>query len=241
MGSVARAAVLVAFPVAAAIVGGALAVLRPPGARTTAAVQHFAAGVVFAATAVEVLPDLHEQGSLGFVAAGFALGVAVLLLLRQVEARTEEGSRAWLPVGLAAAVGLDLLIDGLLIGVGVHIGPRQALILTVALTLEILFLGLSVAVELTERGARRLPALATVSVLAACTAVGAVAGAALLSGASHQVMAFVLAFGVAALLYLVTEELLTEAHEESGRELPWLTAMFFAGFLAVYLLDGLAA
>ena len=37
-------------------------------------------------------------------------------------------------------------------------------------------------------------------------------------------------FGVAALLYLVTEELLREAHEE--RETALGTAMFFVGFLA---------
>jgi ZIP family zinc transporter len=44
----------------------------------------------------------------------------------------------------------------------------------------------------------------------------------------------VLSFSLAALLFLITEELLTKAHEES--ESPWLTAMFFLGFLAFLLL-----
>ena len=43
-------------------------------------------------------------------------------------------------------------------------------------------------------------------------------------------MEVVLSFGLAALLYLVTEELLREAHEE--RETTLATATFFAGFLA---------
>jgi len=47
----------------------------------------------------------------------------------------------------------------------------------------------------------------------------------------------VLSFGLAALLFLVTEELLTEAHE--GPESPWLTSSFFLGFL-VFLLLGMA-
>jgi ZIP family zinc transporter len=54
----ARAGVLVAFPVAAAIIGSAVAASRPPGPKVTSGVQHFAAGVVFAAAAGEVLPDL---------------------------------------------------------------------------------------------------------------------------------------------------------------------------------------
>ena len=47
-----------------------------------------------------------------------------------------------------------------------------------------------------------------------------------------------LAFGAAALLYLVTEELLVEAHEVP--DTPLLTAMFFVGFLALFILEGLA-
>lgn len=43
------------------------------------------------------------------------------------------------------------------------------------------------------------------------------------------------AFGLIALLYLVTEELLIEAHEVPDR--PWVTALFFVGFLLLFLLE----
>ena len=43
-----------------------------------------------------------------------------------------------------------------------------------------------------------------------------------------------LAFALAALLYLVTEELLAEAHETP--DVPLVTALFFAGFLRFLLL-----
>lgn len=49
-------------------------------------------------------------------------------------------------------------------------------------------------------------------------------------------MEVVLSFGAAALLYLVTAELLREAHEE--RESTSATAMFFVGFL-VFLVVGM--
>ncbi len=44
-------------------------------------VQHFAAGVVFAAVAGEVLPSLRDQHSLRAVLIGFSIGVAALLYL----------------------------------------------------------------------------------------------------------------------------------------------------------------
>lgn len=47
-----------------------------------------------------------------------------------------------------------------------------------------------------------------------------------------------LSFGLAALFFLVTEELLTEAHEETETLL--LTSAFFVGFL-LFLLLGMVA
>lgn len=46
-----------------------------------------------------------------------------------------------------------------------------------------------------------------------------------------------LAFGAAALLYLAVEELLVEAHEHA--ETTILGAMFFLGFLLIYVLGEL--
>lgn len=53
----------------------------------------------------------------------------------------------------------------------------------------------------------------------------------------------IVSFGVAAFLYLVTEELLIEAHEtteESGEgHVWWVDAMFFFGFLLAFVLQKL--
>ncbi len=49
-----------------------------------------------------------------------------------------------------AAVGVDFFIDGLVLGLGFAAGRREGLLLTIALTIEILFLGLTVTSELTE-------------------------------------------------------------------------------------------
>ncbi|HET9654147.1 MAG TPA: hypothetical protein VFP72_02255 [Kineosporiaceae bacterium] len=153
--------------------------------------------------------------------------------------RVERAATSSVPVGMLAAIVIDLLLDGVLVGLGARLGLAQGVILTIALTLEILFLALSVSAELTERGMSTGRATLTCTGLGLTTAVGAVAGASLLGGVSTSVMSAVLAFGAAALLYLVVEELLVEAHEE--KESVLLGAMFFLGFIVIYVLSALGA
>ena len=251
MSAVGQAALLVSFPVAAGAIGSTVAAVRRPGPRVVSGIQHFAAGVVIAALAGELLPDLRHEGNLGWAAAGFTAGVALVLSLaaygRRLDSKQEatagpsttELAAAGIPIGLLATVAIDLLIDGALVGLGAQLGSTQALILTIALTLEILFLSLSLAAELNDRGLTARRAALTCSVLGASTAVGAITAAALLSGVGPAVLAFVLAFGAAALLYLAVEELLVEAHEQTETTL--LSAMFFAGFLAIYVLAELGS
>lgn len=236
--AIAQAALLVSFPVAAAIIGSVVSVLRPPGPKLTSAVQHFAAGVVLAALAGEILPDLRHEGNLGWAVAGFAGGTAVMLTLgalgRKLESKPKNATTAVVPLGLVIAVGIDLLLDGLLVGVSSTLGSKQGLIITIALTIEILFIGLSVTTSLNQTGLSRRRSVVISSGLGLTTALGAILGAALLSGASPAILALVLAFGAAALLYLVVEELLTEAHEHVETTL--LSALFFLGFLTIYVL-----
>ena len=228
-------------PVAAMAVGGAVAAFRPPGARLGSAVQHFAAGVVFAAVAVELLPDVVHRDAPLAAAVGFALGVSLMLGLRALARRwgagggegEEEGGGGGF--GLVLIVGVDILIDGLLIGVAFAAGQTEGVLIAVALAIELLSLGLAMAANLKKSGATRRRTLATVGGLALLPLVGSTAGVLLLGGLGDPWMEATLAFAAAALLYLVTEELLVEAH--AVPEAPWMTAMFFAGFLLLLLID----
>ena len=81
-------------------------------------------------------------------------------------------------------------------------------------TSEALFLGLSGSAALTKARASRARIIVMTFVLARHRFAGVMVGIGLLkglSGAAHDVL---LLFGSAALLYLVTEELLVKAHEE---------------------------
>ena len=72
--------------------------------------------------------------------------------------------------------------------------------------------------------------------IASLMIVGAMAGRTLLADASVHTLAGMLSFGCAALLFLVTEELLVEAHESADTAVT--TTMFFLGFL-IFLLLGM--
>ncbi|WP_246009010.1 ZIP family metal transporter [Hymenobacter metallilatus] len=248
-------------PAAIMVVGAVVAVLRPPGAAIRSAILHFAAGVVFSVVAVELLPDIVARHRPLEVGLGFAIGVGVMLVLRSLTRKAAEKEKAvptpalppgvlWasqtapdeaarpgaLPMGLLTGVGIDILIDGLLLGIGFAAGAEEGLLLAIALTIEVLSLGLATAVELRQEGQGKARTVGIVAALSALLVVGAGVGITVLKGASDNVMELVLSFGLAALLFLVTEELLTEAHEEP--ESPWLTSAFFLGFL-VFLLLGM--
>ncbi|MBQ1442909.1 MAG: ZIP family metal transporter [Renibacterium sp.] len=236
---------LILPPVLASIIGSFAVVRWQPPGQVVSGVQHFTAGVVLAALASELLPEVKKEGNWLWAGIGFVLGVALMLGLsqfsRSMEARYENAKSlrkaAILPIGLIVAVGVDLLVDGVLVGLGSTLSFSQGLVLAAALTLEILFVGVSLTLTLKAQGIRPLIAASATSALSLFTFVGALIALFLLAGAPVQVLAAVLAFGAAALLYLVVEELLVEAHEH--RETALLTALFFVGFLCVYVFAAL--
>ena len=206
---------LTLIPVAATLLGGVVASFRPPGPRVRSFVQHFAAGVVFAAVVGELLPQITAGREPLGVVIGFALGVGVMLSMRALVGRLEPEDDS---------------------GQDTEAAPRAATaLLVVALTLELLFLGLSVAASLGQRGASRSRSILTVGGLSLLVIVGAALGGTLLQGLSRLALEIVLSFGAAALLFLVTEELQVEAHEV--KETPWITSAFFLGFIALYLIE----
>jgi len=224
--------------VAATIVGGAFASFKTPSDKVRSFVQHFAAGVVFAAVAGELLPEITREHRPVGVLIGFVIGVLTMLAVRQFAERRERRDEASLGTGTAGlilVVGIDVFIDGLLIGVGFAAGAKVGTLLVVALTLELLFLGVSVASTLGQAGVTKGRAILSVAGLSLLVMVGALIGGTLAQGLSGLALEIVLSFGAVALLFLVTEELLTEAHEV--KETPLITAAFFAGFVALYLLE----
>lgn len=211
---------------------------RGAGDRLRSTLQHFAAGVVFSTVAVELLPDLLRSHAVVATVAGFAAGVGLLLLIRKLSQESPPSAAAIraqaLPMGMLVALGIDILLDGLLVGLGFSVGAKEGGMITAALSLELLSLGLALGASLQAFAVKKVFLVGVT--FAGTLLLGAAVGVTFIAGLSPHWLAGVLAFGCAALLFLVTEELLVEAHE-SG-ENTFATAMFFAGFL-LFLVIGM--
>ena len=216
------------IPVVAVLIGSLFAVSRRPSDALVSAMQHLAAGVVFAAAAAEILPQVMHEGSPIATFTGGALGILVMLSLKALEGRASG------PIAMWGAVAVDILIDGLVLGLAFVAGGKAGVLLTIALTLEVLFLGLTVTTELGETIKSKARIIAITMGIALLLPIGA-AIATPVATFPPVVIAGFLSFGLMALLYLVTEELLVEAHEKP--DTPLISAMFFIGFLGLLLIE----
>jgi ZIP family zinc transporter len=213
-----------------------IAVYFPPGPQMESNIQHFAAGVVTAAVAAELLPGIHDRAP-EIVVVGFAVGVVTMLGIHQLSKRIEKrnvGGQFAGAAGLLITVGIDMVIDGVLIGVTFLDNPDTGVIIAVALAIEVLFLGVAGVVALPD-GMGLVKKMAVPTAFGLLLATGVTVGVLMLDGVTGAPIALILAFGSAALLYLVTEELLVKASKVP--ETPVSTTLFFVGFLAIFLLD----
>jgi ZIP family zinc transporter len=217
------------IPLAALVIGAITTTFANPGTTIRSAIQHFAAGVVFAAAAGEILPDVKHGGPLAAVLIGAAVGIVAMLVLKSFADKAKG------PLGLATATAIDLVVDGMVLGIGFIAGLQQGVLLTIALTLEVLFLGLTLVGEFDE-SLTRWKAVGATCLIGLGLPLGALLGLPISTLPAAVQTAFY-AFGLIALLYLVTEELLVEAHE--CPETPFATAMFFVGFMAILTLEQL--
>ena len=237
------------IPAGALIVGGIAALFRSPGPKVQSSIQHFAAGVLFAALATELLPDVVHQKKPAAAVAGFAGGVALMLLVKWIlealnktkgkkDGKQQDSKAQELPATFLATVAVDIVVDGVVLGIGFSAGTREGVLLTIALGIELLSLGLSSSARLWTAGISKMKTTALAVGLGLLFVAGAVAGSTILRGLSGAYLEIVLAFGCAVLLYLVTEELLVEAHEVP--ETPLLTSTFFLGFIILLVIEMMA-
>jgi ZIP family zinc transporter len=235
MPDVLQALVYAAAPTAAIPAAAVLVAVRPPGPTLRSLLQHFAAGGLIAVIAVELLGDLDERSPLPVIV-GIAAGTTLMTGLDVVSTALERRGGTLASAGFLTTVTVDFLIDGLLLGIALGHESGLGLLLAIVLTLEDLVTGLSVASAVgKDLGRSRL--IPVVSLISLAFPVGAVGGALLGDLVSGAVQTAVLAFAAVALLFLVLEELLREAHEVE--ESHWGTSATFLGLLIFLLLEGM--
>ena len=227
------------IPCLVALVGGLLTLVRPPGEKLRSVIMHVAAGVVFALVAVELLPDIIERHAPVEVGIGFATGTVLMLAIRywsqRLEANAPADSTGTIPSGFVVAMGVDFLVDGVLLGLGSLAGERVGTLMAIVLSVELFSLGGAVVARIGSEGVAVWKQLAVLGAMILAFLLGVYGAQLLLGDATTEILVIFLSFGLSALLFLVTEELLSEAHETEDTLLS--TSMFFTGFLAFLLFE----
>lgn len=227
------------IPLLTFVIGGIWASLKAPKAAFRSIVLHFAAGVIFSVVGVELLPDVVEKHQPIYVVIGFVLGTVTMLLVKKFAEKDENKHKTIklmpkIPVAFLVAIGVDVFIDGLLLGIGFASGEKAGILLAFAIALEMFSMGIATALELKAEGQTSAKTIIHIVSLSSLFIVSATIGGTLLNHLDDSWMEVVLSFGLSALLYLVTEELLVEAHNEEDK--PLYTATFYVGFLVFLVL-----
>ncbi|MGH7905128.1 MAG: ZIP family metal transporter [Candidatus Binataceae bacterium] len=225
-----------AIAVGPGIIAAFVAIRWSLSRRVAAYVQHFTGGVLIAAVATDIMPQLESKAhsalwALVSFAAGGLLMTFVKWMGRRAEAREE--SRFRVPIGLAVASSVDNIIDGVLIGAGVASGGPTGLILAAAVGLEGLFVTLVTVDEFRTYGASMAATVLMGIGMNVAIGVAAIPSAVFLNLVPITYISDVLAFSAAALIYLAIEEFLVESHK-TGQHTIYSTGLLFVGFLTIF-------
>jgi ZIP family zinc transporter len=230
------------LPALALMGGGALGSRFHPGHRLRGMIAHLVGGLVLGTAAADLMPAASRSGHPLALALGFCLGFSLLLVINAVLKEPElpsDGERARPLAILLLPFLVDSLIDGLVVGISSE-ATSNGWIIPIAVALEMGLAALGVGTLLGRGAGRWRSSLA-----------GVVMGLAYLCGLGvsqwlgdwlrGSALTGLLAFGTAALIYLVVEEVMKEAHADGEDDSGVVNLAFFIGLLVVWLLDSVPA
>ena len=229
---------LLILPAISMAFGGLLGSRIRPGRRFRAVVAHLVGGLVLGIAAAVLMPAASNSGHPVALAIGFCLGFSLLLVINAVlgephESPEHDRPRPMLLLMLPFLV--DSLIDGLVVGISSEAAEQQWVIpLAVALEMGLATLGLG---TLLGRGASRWRSAVSGALMAVTYLIGLSTSLLITDGLQGPALTGTLAFGTAALIYLVVEEVMKEAHARGEDDSGLVNVAFFIGLLCIWLLD----
>ncbi|MFC8981044.1 ZIP family metal transporter [Streptomyces sp. NPDC057411] len=234
------------FAGAALLVGAALGLFVRVPARWIALVMAFGSGVLLSAVSFELIAEAYERSGMGPVAWGAVGGAAVysganaLLARRGAQHRKRSGeqqpSESEAP-GSGNAIALGALLDGVpesvVIGTSLLGGGHLGLATVGAVFISNLPEGLASAAGMRGAGRSRRYVFTLWGGIAVISGLAALAGYALLGGASEAVMAMITAVAGGAILAMIADTMIPEAYSKAHLLTGLVTV---TGFLSAFAL-----
>jgi ZIP family zinc transporter len=224
------------------IVGAVIGVVAHVPRRALGLLLGFGAGALFSAISFELAGEALAQGGPGALAGGLAAGGLVFYAGdRLLERRTSTPRHARRATG-GSALALGALLDGLpeqaAIGLSVAAGSGVGVSLVAAVFISNIPESLGSAADMRDSGASVGSILRLWLGVGAITTLASVGGYAILGDASGWTVGFTQAFAAGALVVMLVDAMVPEAHDKGGRVVGLATLLGYA--LAVLLSEVVA-
>lgn len=238
-------------------IGGAIAVWKRPTTLLLSIAVGFAAGVLLATFAFEMLPKAVATASLAIAVAGFALGFALLYVLdlfvhRGASAGPDAEQRSWVVCRrrhrlargdevtvLAGGTSAEELIEGIVIGVSAATAPSLGFMVGLAIVIDNVSESLSIGelIRKDEKPGAAWRIFKWTGLIGIALFGSALAGWFLLKGLSPEILGFLLAAGAGGMFYLTVTDLVPQAQRHHFDQSAGVATA--AGFLTIFALSNL--
>ncbi len=222
------------------MLGGVVAELMVVPQRMIARLLQLAAGVLTGLVAFTLMFPTLQEGYATSIIAGFFIGGAAFVILDFVTARRDEARRkmgiATVSTALYIGVLVDMLIDGVVIGLGSTMTPGAGIALALSIAISTAPLALVTISLAKESGQSRRFRNALFALFFVTLLGGALGGYLVLRNQPLEIRFLLIAVASGFLLTTITQSIIPEANREGE---PSLAALFFVAGLSLYALFAL--
>lgn len=220
------------------VTGAVIAERTDVPSRIVSRALQFAAGVLVALVCFTLMPPAVRSGLSAFIVVAFFIGGASFVVLDYVSSRnkgTEPVEIATVSTVLYVGIIVDMLIDGVVIGLGssLTLGTGLMLALSIAIStapLALVTIAMAKQSGQTVRFRRSLMAIFIAAIMG-----GALLGFLVFRNQTIETRLFVIAVASGFLITTVTQSIIPEAKHDEGA----LSALFFVAGLSLYALISL--
>jgi zinc transporter, ZIP family len=206
--------------------------------RLVSAALQFAAGIITGLVAFSLMPSAVRDGPYLGIVIGFFLGGVLFVTLEYLTARTllsnnlaSDGGP--LSLGLYIGILVDLVIDGVVIGIGSTLTLKTGLLLALGLSISTMPLAFVTIATAKKQGMSKRSRSMLAYLFIVCIVGGAVVGYGLLRNQSLETRLVLIALASGFLITLVTQNMIPEANREGE---PSFAGIFFVGGISLYAL-----
>lgn len=215
--------------------GGLVAEFRDVPHRVIARLLQLAAGVLTALVAVTLMVPALNGGEPLIIVTAFFIGGAAFVVMdfvssKHAAARQIENS---VPTSLYIGILLDMVIDGIVIGLGASMTPAAGIILALSIAISGAPLALVTISLARQMGESRRFRQVLFALFFACIVGGALFGFLVLRNQSVELRLLMIAAAAGFLITTVTQSIIPEANRDGE---PSLAGLFYVAGLSFYVL-----